>query len=122
MIYLNKNTNNTVILELTSNSQLLSPYFLFEFKNDLTKDYTYFNATDLSTYKCRYNRFEIIETGSTYTNYTGGTIYLIPGTYVYNIYEGSQQTLNITGTTGVSLNTGKVIVNGSDNEISSIYR
>jgi hypothetical protein len=81
-----------------------------------------FNAPDLSTFKCRYNRFDIIESGSTYVNLTGGTINLIPGSYTYNVYESTTPTLDISGTTGVVLSTGKVIVNGTDNEIPDIYK
>ncbi len=122
MIYINKDSSNNVILELTLNSNLLSPNYLFQLTNEMTSNETLFTATDLSTFKCRYNRFNIIETGSTFTNLTGGTINLVSGSYNYNIYESSTPTLYISGTTGRIVQTGKAFVNGTDVEIASIYR
>lgn len=123
MINLQKDTENTVILELTSVSTLLNPYYLFEAINDMQPtNITYWTATDLSTYKCRYNRFTITETGSTYVDLTGGTINLLTGSYKYNIYEASASTLSVTGTTGNIISTGKLIVDGEDTEIDLVYR
>lgn len=123
MINLQKDTENTVILELTSVSTLLNPYYLFEAINDMQPtNITYWTATDLSTYKCRYNRFTITETGSTYVDLTGGTINLLTGSYKYNIYEASASTLSVTGTTGNIISTGKLIVDGEDTELPEVYR
>lgn len=123
MINLQKDTQNTVILELTSVSTLLNPYYLFEAINDMQPtNITYFTGTDLSTYKCRYNRFTITETGTTYVNLTGGTINLLTGSYKYNIYEASASTLSVSATTGSIISTGKLIVNGEDTELPEVYR
>lgn len=123
MINLQKDTENTVILELTSVSTLLNPYYLFEAINDMQPtNITYWTATDLSTYKCRYNRFTITETGSTYVDLTGGTINLLTGSYKYNIYEASASTLSVSATTGNIISTGKLIVDGEDTEIDLVYR
>ncbi len=123
MINLQKDTANTVILELTSVSTLLNPYYLFEAINDMQPtNITYFTGTDLSTYKCRYNRFTITETGTTYVNLTGGTINLITGSYKYNIYEASASTLSVSATTGSIISTGKLIVDGEDTELPEVYR
>jgi len=123
MINLQKDTANTVILELTSVSTLLNPYYLFEAVNDMQpNNITYFTGTDLSTYKCRYNRFTITETGTTYVNLTASTINLITGSYKYNIYEASASTLSVSATTGSIISTGKLIVDGEDTDIPAVYR
>lgn len=121
MIVLNKASSNTVILELTSVSSLLSPYYLFEFINDLnTSSITYFTAADLSTFKCRYNRFTMIE--STTAIPLSGQVNLRSGSYNYNVYEATGYTLSVSATTRAIISTGKVIVNGTDSELPSIYR
>lgn len=123
MIYLYKNLANTVILELTLESSLINPFYLFEFSNDLNpSNVSYFTGTDLSQFKCRYNRFTIIETGVTYTNLTAATLNLLTGSYNYNIYEATGLTLSVSGTTGRVVNTGKVIVTGVDTQLPDIYR
>lgn len=123
MIYLDKDTTNEVILELTSVSSLLLPEYLFKFTNDVNpNNITYFTGTDLSTYKCRYNRFQVIETGSTYVNLTASTVNLISGSYTYDIYEATGTTLSVSATTGEIISTGKVIVNGTDTNIPDVYK
>lgn len=123
MIYLDKNSHNQTILELTLSSSLVSPNYLFEFINDIQpNNITYFTATDLSTFKCRYNRFDIVESGSTYSNPYIGVVNLLSGGYTYNVYESSGSTLNISGTTGQIISTGKGFVNGIDTELPEVYR
>lgn len=122
MIYLHKDETNTVILELTSVSSLMSPFYLFEFINDMNDDITYFTAEDLSTYKCRYNRFNVIETIPVNVDPINGTINLLSGSYRYNIYEATLPTIDPNDTTGKIISTGKVIVNGIDDEIDPVYR
>jgi len=126
MIYITKNTTNQVVLELTSVSSLLSPYYLFHLtktdSNNTPLVELLFTGTDLSTFKSRYNRFEVIETGSTYVNLTASTISVLPGSYNYDIYESSTQTLSISATTGVIISTGKMFVDGVETSLPSIYR
>lgn len=123
MIYINKNSVNPTILELTRVSSLLNSNYLFEFINDISPNsITYFTGQDLSTYKCRFNRFDIIESGSTFTNLTGATINLRTGGYTYNVYESSASTISVSATTGKVISTGKVFVNGIDTEYPEIYR
>ena len=121
MIYLNQNTSNTIILELTSVSALLNPYYVFNFNNDLYPDQnTTFTANDQSNFKCRYNLFTITLTGASNTNLLNGTLNLNGGQYTYDIYETpiSGSTV-ITGLTSIS--TGKVVVNGGNPSLNSIY-
>lgn len=123
MIYIEKNSINSSILELTSVSSLINPSYLFEFINDMNPNQlTYFTGIDLSNFKCRYNRFNITETGSTYTNYTASTINLRTGSYQYNVYESTASTLSVSATTGIVISTGKTLVVGVDTDINSIYR
>lgn len=120
MIVINRGQTNTAILELTTNSSLLNPNYLFEFKNDLTNNFTYFFAQDLSTFKCRYNRFEIVENDVAIP--LSGQVTLLTGMYTYNVYETTGNTLSVSATTGRVVQTGKVIVNGTNSNVPSIYR
>ena len=123
MIYITKNTANTVILELTLISSYINPSYLFEFINDIQpQKITLFTGADLSTIKTRYNQFNIIESGYTYSNLTASTVNLISGSYTYNIYEASGVTLSISATTGSIISTGKVVVVGIDTELAEVYR
>jgi len=124
MINLNKNSNNLVVLTLTEKSSLLNPYYLFSFTSTTNyNNVVNFTAADTSIYKSRYNKFNIIETGTTFTNLTGGTININPnGMWDYTIYEQvSSSNLQISGTTSV-VEVGKVIVNGEDINIPLVYR
>jgi hypothetical protein len=123
MLYIEKNTENTYITELTSVSSLSTPNYLFELVSDITSsDVTYFNVTDLSTFKCRYNRFDIIESGSTFSNLTASTVNLRTGGYRLNVYEAPTPTLEVSATTGTIIYTGKALVSGTDNDILDIYK
>ena len=121
MIYLEQNITNTVILELTSVSSLLNPYYVFNFSNDIyPQQNTLFTTNDLSGFKCRYNLFEITLTGASNTNLLDGILNLDGGQYTYTVYETplSGSTV-ITGLTSIS--TGKVVVNGGNPSLSAIY-
>jgi len=120
MIVIDRGQTNTVILELTTNSSLLNPNYLFEFNNDLNNNQIFFTSPDLSTFKCRYNRFEIIENDIAIP--LSGAVTLLTGMYTYNIYEASAATLSVSATTGRVVQTGKVIVNGTNSNVPSIYR
>jgi hypothetical protein len=123
MIFLTKNQSNTVILTLTEESRLLTPTYIFEFTNDMDKNQVIFSSPDLSTFKCKYNRFEITESGATYTNLSGGTINLNRvGFWDYKVYETSGSTIALSATTGRVLEQGKVYVNGVANDVLPAYR
>lgn len=111
MIFINKDSINNIVLTLTERSKLINPYFVFQFTSDYSRNEVIFHADDLSTFKCRYNRFNITESGSTYVNLTGGTVNLLPiGTWTYNVFESTTPTLSLSATTGCVLETGKVYV------------
>lgn len=120
MIVIDRGQTNTVILELTTNSSLLNPNYLFEFNNDLNNNQIFFTSPDLSTFKCRYNRFQIIENDTAIP--LSGQVTLLTGMYTYNIFEASAATLSVSATTGRIVQTGKVIVNGTNSNVPSIYR
>ena len=121
MIVINQNEDNTAILELTSVSSLISPYYLFEFINDFNpQNITYLTANDLSNFKCRYNRFIIKE--NIVNDNINGQVSLISGNYTYNVYESLTQTLNKADTTGKIITTGKLLVIGLDSTIPAVYR
>ena len=124
MMYINKNAYSTNILELTCVSNLLNPYYLFEFINEYNQGVTYFHCPDTSTAFCRYNQFIVCETGTTSVILSAGTINLPPGGYTYNVYEATAVTLSISATTGrvVSAN-NKAFVNGVETNITNeIYQ
>lgn len=123
-MYINKNSVNPFICELTLISSFPGAYYLFEMINDLNpSQITYWTGQDLSPYACRFNRFDIIETGSTYVNLTASTMNLRSGSYTYNVYEATGLTLQVSGTTGriISQN-NKAVVNGEDTEYTNVYR
>jgi len=114
MIVLNKNQSNTIILELNSFSTLIEPYYLFEFVSGIySNSVTYFTAEDESGYKCRYNRFDIIENDISIP--LSGQVSLRTGQYVVNIYEATASTISVSATTGRIIQTVKAQVNGVDN-------
>jgi hypothetical protein len=124
MINIEKNSTNVVVLTLTEKSTLPNPYYLFEFTSTInTNNQVLFTGSDNSSYKSRYNRFNIIETGTTNVNLLQATINLNPpGMWDYVIYEQVSPTnLFVSGTTGV-VEVGKVIVTGVDTNIPEVYR
>lgn len=87
MIHLVKGETNKMIVTLTEKSQLTNPNYLFVFKslenNKLVK-FVLLNASDLSSYKNRYNEFEIVVN----TYFSNAKI----GEYTYTIYEQTSTT------------------------------
>ena len=131
MIYIVKNQNNKVVLTLCESSRLTNPFYLFEFTNEyiLGSEPILFSTPNLSTSTNRYDLFNITESnvGST----TGGydvPLLLTSGQYRYNVYESSAMTLTISETTGVILESGRMVVQTDDNDIiitastNSIYQ
>lgn len=115
MIFINKNSENTVALSLTSNVSITGTpvYFLFKFVNTQTSDETLFSSDDLSNNTPRYNKFNIIETAST-INYTASTISLYPGMYDYYVYQMlDRQNLSLSGVSGGFITNGRVEVSGT---------
>jgi hypothetical protein len=113
MIFIQKNRTNNVILTLTEASRITNPNYLFVFQNEFVLNSTpiYWSQTDISSYPNRYNQFELVEATSGSTS--GGTatsLNLIQGQYKYTVYESSTPTLDISGTTGTIIETGRMVV------------
>ena len=124
--YLNQNTSNTVRLTLSESITLTaSPiYFLFKLINQSTNVEKIFTATDTSTNIARYNQFNIILTGSSFENLTGGTINLLPDSeHKYEVYEMLSPTnLFISGTSRTIIEKGIFKVSGiTTNNIVTSY-
>lgn len=123
MIYIEKSTTNNVILTLSESSKLTTPNFLFVFLNEynLEAQSITFSTPDISSYTNRYNQFVIVEsaTGSK----TGGynvPLNLVSGQYKYTVYEGLTASLDISQTTGIIIEEGRMVVSGNDDDIETI--
>ena len=123
MIYIEKSTTNNVILTLSESSKLTTPNFLFVFLNEynLEAQSITFSTPDISSYTNRYNQFVIVEsaTGST----TGGydvPLSLVSGQYKYTVYEGLTASLDISQTTCIIIEEGRMVVSGDDDDIETI--
>ena len=106
MIKINKGVENTFDLTLSEKATLTDPFFLFVFKNDLTKEETKKVIGDSSSYIYRYNRFIITE---------GTDITFAPtGDWHYKVYEQTSSTnTDVSQSTGL-VEQGKVNVFGTD--------
>lgn len=124
MIYLEKGATNSVVMTLTEKSELNDPYYLFSFTNNTSENEKLFNMQDISGYRRRYNRFELVETTS--EDLSNGKVTLEYGWGRYKVYESATQSLNINDTTGKILEQGKFYVGGytgtlNNNDINNIY-
>jgi hypothetical protein len=91
MVIINKNANSYLRLSLAEKSTLTTPYYLFVFTNDLTKQEKIFTQFDSSSYPYRYNEFLI--TDSTSENLSSGVINFNPtGFWSYKVYEMEDST------------------------------
>jgi hypothetical protein len=109
MIHLTKGETNTVVLTLTENETLTTPNYLFRFVNRTTGIEVVFvktNASDVSTYKYRFNQFSIV-TSSYFSNQPSGE-------WLYYVYEQASTTnRDYTKATGL-LEQGIMRLNDSD--------
>jgi len=112
MIYINKGEVNSIVLTLTEVSTLTSPYYLFVFQNEMnpTSDPILFTALDESDYPERFNLFYLDEPVD---------VELMKGQYTYSVYESTIPPTEISDTTGVVIEEGRMVVSGAST--SSIY-
>jgi len=93
VIRFNKDAVNNVVVTLTENATTANPIYLFKFVNQQSNVDYYFTATDLSTFKERYNQFSITEKAS--ANTLNGEVELDEeGFYNYFAYQTSLTTLS----------------------------
>jgi hypothetical protein len=129
MLLIAKNRINTVYLTLREKSSIAySPLtattsYLFVFDSYMKGDSFSFCPISISS-SSRYDVFNIVETGSTYVNLTGGTITMRPGMfYGYTIYEQVSDPYNlyISGTTGNIIEWGKVRLSEAEEYTPTSY-
>jgi len=109
MIYLEKNISTAIALTLKETSTLANPFYLFVFRNEISKAETFLNFQDLSGYPERYNLFQM------QLNY-------VTGQYTYTVYESvTPNPTTIDDTTGVIVETGIMIIHAIENLDSNIY-
>jgi len=121
MIYLKQNNVNTVILTLTEKTTITSPFYLFEFVSNSTKQTVYFTGSDISTNKTRYNEFNI-ELTTGVSDLLNSVLNLDPnGFYSYSVYSQESPTnLDINNITEL-VETGKVYVVPEFEETKTVY-
>ena len=66
MLQINKGESKQWVLTLTEKTTIANPYYLFSFTNRVTNSITNVILTDVSSYKERYNAFNV-EEGDTFT-------------------------------------------------------
>jgi hypothetical protein len=97
MIHLTKGQTENIVLTLTEKATLTSPNWLFIFKSRVTNETVSFvvlGSADLSSYKERFNSFNIV-VNTHFANKTSGE-------YTYTIYEQtSTSNTNPTNATGI---------------------
>ena len=113
MIFIEKNIVNNIVLTLSESSTISNPNYLFKFEYDFNMEPNeiFFTTADVSNYTERYNLFSLTENATGSTN--GGNnvaLNLERGQYTYSIYEATASTLSVSATTGVILETGRMVV------------
>ena len=88
MIQFDKASINQLIVTVTENSTVANPIYLFLFKNQQSGTDYYFIATDISSFKSRYNKFLVTEKSNAST--LNGEVEIgNEGFYDYEIYQTS---------------------------------
>lgn len=118
MIYIDKDSENKIVLTLTESSTLSNPNYLFVFQNEYDTDATAqeLYLPDTSTATDRYNLFVLNEgTG------TGDDIELDKGQFTYTVYEAVGVPTTVSDTTGVIIEEGRMVVDSTIATISTVY-
>lgn len=129
MIYIEKNTINTVPLELSGSLASTYVYFLLEFVADflLEKPSRYFTSPDVAPYPRRVNIFEIEDssTGSINQAVDNQAINLLAGQYTYKVYA-SETPIDINDLSTLlatePVQIGRMLVVGEDTQVNSVYQ
>jgi hypothetical protein len=127
MIYLNKNTTNSIILTLSESTDIVSPNFLFELTNNYTTtpEPIYFTTPDISLFTERYNKFILTDDDITGSTIGGNNISLNlkNGEWKYTIYVTTIviDINTIDWNDYTEIETGRMIVNGLDTNIDPRY-
>lgn len=101
---------------MSETATISNPTYLFEFKDNQTKELIYFIAQDTSGYKERFNKFSITEKSSP-NNLIGEVELVLNGQYAYTIREQASTTNLDPALSGAIVETGKVTVTDSEEVI-----
>jgi len=105
-----------IVLTLTEKTTISNPNYLFEFKDNQTKELIYFIAQDTSSFKERFNKFTITEKANP-NNLIGEVELILDGQYAYTIREQASTTNLNPSLSGAIVETGKVTVTDTDEAI-----
>ena len=113
MIYIEKNSLNTIALTLTESSSIIAPTWLFKFvwEMDESQAPIYWVGQDFSSFTNRYNLFYLTE---------GTDVTFRIGQYRYEIYESPEPIVIEEITDGLWLTLveeGRMVVEGVSNSI-----
>lgn len=103
-------------MTLTEKTTISDPNYLFEFKDNQTKELIYFIAQDTSSYKERFNKFSITEKTNP-NNLIGEVELVLDGQYAYTVREQASATNLDPTLSGAIVETGKVTVTDTESTV-----
>lgn len=129
MIYIEKNTTNQIVLELSTSLDASYTHFLLEFLAEWNTERgsRYFTTPNVTPYISRYDQFTLVEsdTGATATAVNNAPINLTAGQYSYKVYA-SQTVINVNNLTSLlatpAVQTGRMLVVGENLVINDVYQ
>lgn len=136
MIYIKKDTDSAITIELEKLHNLSNPTYLFVFFNLTDNSYIYFTTDDLSTANTRYNLFKLTDDSSinkvddnTSIFFKNTAINLSITQYDFDVYVSDSSIDNLSDAQSIVDNntkiyTGKMVVDGESTatNLDSIYQ
>jgi len=119
LIVNNSGTSNVVVTLYEKCSNLVNPYFTWEIVRKGSNDVVYFTNEDISTSKYYWNEFQITPATSSY-GLTQGLIPLIPGEYIYNIWETTNQ-YDLSLSTAIGIVETGILICGTNVNTIPVY-
>lgn len=127
MIFIKKNQRNIIAVTLNETSRVTSPFFLFEFESDGSKndEKIIFISPDISSHPNRINIFELIEGENGSKTFANGHeslssgeshLNLMRGQYTYKVYESTEIVESVEETTGRIVEQGIMVVQSTEDE------
>jgi hypothetical protein len=126
MIYIKKDTNNPILLQLTSTSVFAE--FYFKFINVMTNDVVYFVSTNMSGMIATWDLFELEEDSALLPNpefIDNAPLCLISGQYEYYVISTNELPIDLDDAKQMDIEDnyvaiGKMVVQILDNKINTI--
>ncbi len=120
MLNVQKNTTNYLITTLSELTSITggSTYYLMNLVSENTNQEFNLICEDVTTHSNRYNKLKLIE--STVPNLTGSTVNLGEGTYIYKVYEQTNNTNIDPNQSGDLVERGLLNVSNGRNGINYI--